>query len=187
VGFKAYALTRVAEHLDPLLPLPATPSVREVLDRALRNPTAVFTLVPLAVPAIARRARVRLLNRATRVRKRVRAHPASLEEAHLRIMEKFLEKSFDLLVRYHPKPYPGSACLFVAADGDNPEPGWIDFVRGHLETFVLPGEHLDMLEEPLVLQTTDIVRQRLDTEARVAVDEGNRSSWPASPRTAAAP
>jgi aspartate racemase len=77
-------------------------------------------------------------------------------------MRTFLHVAIDLVTKYQPKPYDGQAALFKATIGPDPEPLWAPWVGGRLDVHVMPGEHLDMMEEPWVEQTAQRVREILD-------------------------
>lgn len=54
---------------------------------------------------------------------------------------------------YHPKPYSGSIVLFQSTDLPNSpywdyEKGWRNFALGGIQTYKIPGAHLEMFTEP---------------------------------------
>jgi thioesterase domain-containing protein len=56
-------------------------------------------------------------------------------------------------VRYRPKPYPGEAILITAAEREQTVDQvrrWHRFVTGQLTAVDVPGDHVSMLQEPLV-------------------------------------
>jgi thioesterase domain-containing protein len=58
--------------------------------------------------------------------------------------------------RYAARPYPGSALFLQAASHDAWSAGtpadWAPFVRGDLETRVIPGDHFSLLRPPHVAE-----------------------------------
>ena len=65
------------------------------------------------------------------------------------------EQSISLVIdRYVPKPYIGRVVLFRTAQFQtgrfrDPELGWGKLVRGGLEVYELPGDHMGVFEEPV--------------------------------------
>ena len=51
---------------------------------------------------------------------------------------------------YEIQPYPGKITLFRAADDANPKRGWQELALGRISTYDIPGEHIGMLQEPMV-------------------------------------
>ena len=61
------------------------------------------------------------------------------------------------LSTYHPDPYAGRVLFFRSADrlacfGGTLDFGWGRFVQGGIESYVVPGDHISMLQEPNVAQ-----------------------------------
>jgi thioesterase domain-containing protein len=156
-----YLTSRFASHLDPELDQKATIGTRQVLSMAARHPAAVLRLPFAAARAI----RWRIVKRWFWTEPISPPESNPVERTQDGIMERFLERSFQLLRRYHPLPYDGSAALFIAEDGVNSEAGWSHVIRGPLDCHVLPGEHLEMLEEPSVVTTTELVSRYIGTES----------------------
>ncbi|MCL5109804.1 MAG: AMP-binding protein [Chloroflexi bacterium] len=69
------------------------------------------------------------------------------------------------LLRYHLRPYPGAATLFVAKGehGLTPEATaiWRDLIRGGLEVAKVPGSHHTMFYEPNIQGLARLLRARL--------------------------
>lgn len=142
----------------------ATGLLRVLAARAVRNPADVMKLVPLTGRSLYRRARSTLSRRRTRrlIEERgVGVEPRSAEQEQLDMMNEFLQTSLRLISKYEPQPYPGPAVLLKATAGLDPEPLWRPWIEGGLEVHVAPGEHLDMMEEPWVENTADLVRRAL--------------------------
>lgn len=122
----------------------------------------------------------RLADEAVWIASRVSGVPASLELTQRRMMGGFLDITRRLLLAYTPGPYDGSLVLFVAAEGYDPEPLWTGLARGGMTVHRMPGEHLEMLEEPAVLQTAALIDWYLEhkdiTETAIPVPAVARSS-----------
>ncbi len=57
--------------------------------------------------------------------------------------------------RYHPQPYPGLIDLFRCSerselDGDDPFLGWVSLAHGGIQVHEVPGDHLNLTQEPNV-------------------------------------
>ena len=77
------------------------------------------------------------------------------------MMARFLNNAMEMLKTYTPGPYGGRLVVFKAADGKNPGPLWTGLGSGN-DTEVLPGTHLEMLEEPVVADTAALTVHYLD-------------------------
>ena len=71
------------------------------------------------------------------------------------------------LSTYHPEPYAGRVLFFRSADrlacfGGTLDFGWGKFVQGGIESYVVPGDHISMLEEPNVAQLAQHLESFLD-------------------------
>jgi thioesterase domain-containing protein len=87
----------------------------------------------------------------------------SLEVKQCRVMEKFIGKTFWLLSRYRPGVYEGRIILFKAAQADyDAELFWTGLAQGGMIVHKLPGVHMEMMEEPEVINTSLLVRECLD-------------------------
>lgn len=185
-GFARRQLVRTAERLGLETATWETPRIRTLLAGAVARPGAALRIVPLAVRALARRLRglVRRLPLPLPVRGQAatapvpgaateseRARVPSREERQLATMSRFLEASNRLLEAYRPRPYPGAAVLFTAEQSADPVPGWLPWLRGPVDVHVLPGDHLDIVEEPCVQRTAEIVTQVL-ADDRTGTDRG---------------
>lgn len=62
-----------------------------------------------------------------------------------------------LLARYVPRPHDGPIVLFRAAADDDPSRGWSRVAQGGMVVHDMPGGHLDMMEEPVVATTANLV------------------------------
>lgn len=173
-GLVEQARTRVAEYLRPGdgPGQPSTAPTPAPTRGAVANLLSIWKLLPVAAHGAWWRAKLLRPVQGWRWRMaRIRSRPASLEVAQQQTMEQFLETTLRLLRRYRPGRYPGSAVLFKAAQGDDPEPDWAPLVTGRLEIHTLPGAHLDMMEEPAVVATASLVSRYLRPEP-VADDGG---------------
>jgi amino acid adenylation domain-containing protein len=137
---------------------------RAILAGIVTRPVEVLRLAPLTVRSLLRRGRARL--RGARIRQWVRGtipgqKGRSREQEQLDTMREFLTRSIELVAKYEPKRYPGRAVLLKATVGPDPEPMWKPWLAEGLQVHVMPGEHLDMMEEPWVQQTAHQVRQAL--------------------------
>lgn len=158
-------LSTVAERLDAAPDAGRAALVRALAVRALTRPVDVLRLAPLAARSLRRR--VRGAVQVIRIRQWLRDNMSrqenrSSERGQLDTMRTFLHVAIDLVTKYQPKPYDGQAALFKATIGPDPEPLWAPWVGGRLDVHVMPGEHLDMMEEPWVEQTAQRVREILD-------------------------
>jgi thioesterase domain-containing protein len=87
----------------------------------------------------------------------------SPEQLQQIIMQRFLIKSERLLREYTPAPFPGRVAVFNAAEnGVDFGKTWKGLAEGGLVEFDMPGAHLDMMEEPLVANTSDLVVECLE-------------------------
>ena len=73
--------------------------------------------------------------------------------------QQFIEASVRVMTSYHPRPYHGRVALFRSATYDTNTTissdqvemmGWRGIAAGPLEVFDLPGDHLEMLDPPIV-------------------------------------
>jgi len=74
---------------------------------------------------------------------------------------------------YRPKPYSGNIVLFQSTDWPNApywdyEQGWCNFALGGIQTYRMPGAHLEMFTEP----NCKIVAEKLT----IHLEEGTRDS-----------
>lgn len=97
---------------------------------------------------------------------RIYGRPLSAEliERHL---ASFLNVTARLLLAYTPLPYDGSIVLFAATEGDDPEPFWNGLARDGITVHRVPGGHLDMLDEPGVIETAALVEAHLESPSIV--------------------
>ncbi len=165
-GYASRTLSSVAERLGADPNAGRSDLARVLLAGVATQPMEVVKLVPLAARSLARRGRD-LLRRARLLQRLQDLGPSdgspSIEQEQLETMRAFLERSVRLVSEYDPVPYPGQAVLLKATTGVDPEPLWTPWVTGGLETYVMPGEHLDMMEEPWVQRTALLVREVLET------------------------
>ncbi|UUT34506.1 thioesterase domain-containing protein [Microbacterium elymi] len=162
--YASRTLSSVAERLG--MDAGASPAAlaRAIAVGTVTRPVEVLKLAPLTVRSLLRRGFGAL--RVVRIRRAVRDNVPrqggrSREQEQLDMMHDFLNVSVELVSRYEPKQYPGGAVLLKATVGPDPEPLWTPWVADGLQVHVMPGEHLDMMEEPWVEQTANQVRQAL--------------------------
>ena len=90
--------------------------------------------------------------------------PALLEKAQLLTMERIMDATLRLLVTYLPVEFDGKIVLFKAANGPRPETGWAGLAREGIVVHEMLGVHLDMMEEPAVIETAALVTRYLDKQ-----------------------
>lgn len=83
------------------------------------------------------------------------------EQAGKQVFDRFMLKAGKLLEKYQPRPLQISAVLIRAENGPVKESDWKSLVLGGLDTHLMRGEHLDMMEEPAVFETAERVRRDL--------------------------
>jgi amino acid adenylation domain-containing protein len=98
---------------------------------------------------------------------RVLGSPLPLDLIQRRVMGGFLDVTRRLLLAYTPGLYEGRIILFAAAQGQNPEPFWTGLAREGITVHRFPGQHLEMLEEPSVVETAALVSACLDPQRPV--------------------
>jgi amino acid adenylation domain-containing protein len=79
-------------------------------------------------------------------------------------MDEFMNTSARLQSKYVPTVFEGSIVLFKATESLDPEPFWVGLARGGLAVHQMPGVHLDMMEEPAVIETASLVNKYLDKD-----------------------
>ena len=79
-----------------------------------------------------------------------------------RIMKRFMVAARRLMYGYTPGVFKGSAVLFKPPHYVDLEKWWTGLVQGGLTVHTMPGGHLDMLEEPTVIETAALVNKYLD-------------------------
>lgn len=171
--YASRTLSSVAERFGADTNASLSDLARVLLASTVKQPIEVAKLVPLAARSLARRGRDVLRKARLLQRFRDLGSPddsQSIEQEQLATMRIFLEKALQLVSGYEPTPYPGRAMLLKATAGLDPEPLWTPWVTGGLETHMMPGEHLDMMEEPWVRETALLVRKALDTEVGTRVE-----------------
>ena len=72
------------------------------------------------------------------------------EPLHRQMIQEFMDASARMLRRYQPRAFDGRLTLFVARDSPSPERLWDGLAHGGMNIHVIPGVHLDMMEEPMV-------------------------------------
>ena len=162
-GAVGYELHRASIHLKHASRLGRGGAALYLLRRVVTNIPTAFGLLR----AVCRKARLKLtLCEATigayAIAGRALGKPALIEEAQRRTMARFLYATFRLLGGYRPTPLDARIALFKAAIGDDPQPGWEGLALGGMTVHEMPGVHLDMMEEPAVLQTSSLVARYLD-------------------------
>jgi thioesterase domain-containing protein len=71
---------------------------------------------------------------------------------------------------YIPQEYPGKVLLFISSKGEKnpaarsaaPQLGWKQIARGGVESWVIPGGHLEIMEEPGIHTIAEQLRNQLD-------------------------
>jgi amino acid adenylation domain-containing protein len=86
---------------------------------------------------------------------------AAAEPLQPEFAQRYLHKAIELIGRYRPTSYPGSIVIFKTERGDDPEPPWTGLALSGSKRHVMPGTHLEMLEEPDVAETASLVRRHL--------------------------
>jgi len=81
-----------------------------------------------------------------------------------RIMRRFMEVSSRLIYSYTPDVLEGSVVLFRSEHYDNLEQWWAGLAQGGITVHIMPGGHLDMLEEPTVIETASLVNKYLNED-----------------------
>lgn len=76
-------------------------------------------------------------------------------------MNEFMETSKRLQSAYVPGNYSGRLVLFEASESPDPRRLWTRLALGGLVVHDTPGTHLDMMEEPAVINTAALVHQHL--------------------------
>ncbi|MEO5922625.1 MAG: amino acid adenylation domain-containing protein [Bryobacteraceae bacterium] len=161
----AAALSRTLAQVDATHDRETTPTIQHVARLATSNPSVGWRLTSNTIREVVGRLRTTPVARNLYWQvQRFRVRHASLETKQLKTMEHFLENTLRLLRRYSPVPYPGSAILFKAAVGDDPEPLWRPLFTDGVQTHTMPGKHLDMMEEPAVIEMATAVRQHLSLD-----------------------
>jgi thioesterase domain-containing protein len=89
--------------------------------------------------------------------------PRARAERWLRVFQRDIE----VLGRYAPSPYPGSALLLRAEDGpgDGARPadlGWGAWIEGRLTVKGVPGDHRSMLRAPHFAAVAEEMTRHLD-------------------------
>jgi len=182
-GYRHWVLSRAAEKLGAGEDLAdADDALRRILRSVARRPGALARLPLLGVRAVLRRLarRVRDTGWARRLRER-RRRSKPREQQQLDTMAELLDASLRLLAGYRPAPLPDAATLFRAEKSPDPEPEWLPLLQGGVRTHVLPGEHLDMLEEPWVVRTAALVAASLDAGFDAPVGGDSAASPPPLP------
>ena len=81
----------------------------------------------------------------------------SVELMQRRLMDEFMIASARLQSKYVPSVFEGSLVLFKAKESTDPEPLWQSLAAGGLIVHQMPGVHLDMMEEPAVINTAALI------------------------------
>lgn len=90
------------------------------------------------------------------------SHPEdSLTQLQRKFMNEFMETSKRLQSAYVPGNYSGRLVLFEASESPDPRRLWTRLALGGLVVHDTPGTHLDMMEEPAVINTAALVHQHL--------------------------
>ena len=84
------------------------------------------------------------------------------EQMQKRFMKDFLEVSIRLISKYVPIRYAGSIAVFTGNEGSAESARlWSGLAKGGIIVHKMPGDHLDMMEEPTVARTAALVRKCL--------------------------
>lgn len=90
---------------------------------------------------------------------------AVIDDHRIRMVYAVNERAFRL---YIPRSYPGSIALFKSSDGyqdiekDNswmPDLGWKKVVQGEIRSFVIPGNHYQIIRNPHVRQLGELLNR----------------------------
>jgi len=81
------------------------------------------------------------------------------------VLQDIEEINFTAVKDYEPQTYPGDVTLFLAtdltADYDSKD-GWRELVKGRIDTYEIPGNHLNIIKEPGVRTLADRLRLAID-------------------------
>ncbi len=89
----------------------------------------------------------------------------AIDDQRIRMVYAVNERAFRL---YIPRSYPGSITLFKSSDGYQdvekdhswmPDLGWRKVVQGEIESFVIPGNHYQIIRDPHVRQLGELLNQ----------------------------
>jgi aspartate racemase len=160
-----YLKRRFALHLDRAVQLGLVGAVRYLSEKFWRLARSEITWAIRAVSdglrTLSSKALGKLGSSASRAQETAAPHEAyqrSLTE------EGILKSATRLLWRYIPGQYGGSIALFKCAGVYDAEPSWTGLARGGMSVHKMPGTHLDMMEEPAVIETAAIVSEYLARE-----------------------
>lgn len=182
-GSGEYAFSRLKFHLRRARRFGLS-ALRDPVRKVLENPHMLVWLVNDTYRAI-RRNLDSLIPEEWLLR--LRGTSESRDSVHLYRMNQFVRASLRLIELYEPKPYLGAAVLFRTAESPDSEPEWKPWVTGSLVTHVLPGSHLDMMEEPAVVDTAALVRSHLDGDSELSAQDRRLPSQLPSCRIASDP
>jgi thioesterase domain-containing protein len=166
LGGAGYAVNRAILHLQRSSRLGRIQAVRYVLCKAFGNLRTVAALLPAMFQRVSRKLQLSdAVITSNRLIGTWLGNPALLEEAEMKTMTRFLDATFGLLMRYRPVAFEGKIALFKAASGLSPEPGWVGLAREGIVVHEMQGVHLDMMEEPAVIETAALVARYLSEQA----------------------
>ncbi len=80
----------------------------------------------------------------------------------MQLSASFLQATERLLLNYKPGEYRGTIALWKATESMDPEPLWLDLAARGMVVYQMPGNHLDMMDEPAVAATARLVTGSLD-------------------------
>ncbi len=163
MGFLGAALAALDEPLDPKPDdEPPRRSYRRLLRATIKHPRATWRVAQVLYRSLVWRiSSWRVVRRSRWTIKRLMARTDSFETAHLVMAEQYLEVALDLVQRYERQPIEEPGVLFRSVMGPNPEPDWRPLFGAGLQVHVRPGAHLELLEEPGVIETVELLRPHL--------------------------
>src|SRR5690606_30375396 len=139
-----YALKRARAHLRESRRLGTVGALRYLAGKALRNATEIPSLAAGALRTLRAKPDVPPANQEATGRE------TAIEQAQRQLSERFLQAALRLLRDYRPGHLDVDLALFRAAESPDPRPGWEAHVTGRIDDHLMPGNHLDMMEEPAV-------------------------------------
>lgn len=89
----------------------------------------------------------------------------AIDDQRIRMVYAVNERAFRLFI---PRSYPGSITLFKSSDGYEdvekdhswmPDLGWRKVVQGEIESFVIPGNHYQIIRDPHVRRLGELLNQ----------------------------
>lgn len=160
-----YMQRRVAAHLGQSSQLGRGAGIRYLAVKIVKNLPDLAIAAGAAVDTLFKRTRHALGAAATDLSwnaGRLIGRPVPADRVVARQWDINMRKTWELLTRYTPKAFDGKLVLFRAEVNPDPESGWTGLARRGLIVHPTPGGHLDMLDEPEVARTAELVVRYLD-------------------------